>query len=137
MKKNLNKVFYILSALILFAGPLFSQKLYFCEEYKDGKEIGVSKTFTITPEGGYFTCMVDLRETGKTVGMGKIDLVIVDRSYGGYKVVATEKFDVQPDWDYIFFDKFHTFYSPGVYKVTALTPDGEKIASGEVTIKYR
>ena len=45
--------------------------------------------------------------------------------------------DVQPDWDYIFFDKFYTFRSDGKYKITAMKPDGTPIATGEVRIKYR
>lgn len=137
MKKNLNKVFYILSALIFFTGPVFSQKLYFCEEYKDGKEIGVSKTFTITPDGGYITCMIDLSDIGKTISTDRVSLVVVDRSYGGYKVIDTLGFDVLSDWDYIFFDQFYTFYNEGYYQVTAITPEGEKIVSGNVTIKMQ
>jgi len=109
-------------------------KLYFCEEYRGGDEIGKSDVFLIGSGGGYFTCMIDLRPTGKKVGVKKLELRILKDGSSSYQ---TEKFDVQPDWDYIYFDKFHTFYSPGVYKVTALTPDGEKVASGEVTIKYK
>ncbi|HJY62780.1 MAG TPA: hypothetical protein VJ455_01385 [Ignavibacteria bacterium] len=108
--------------------------LYFCEEYKGGEDIGKSDVFLIGSGGGYFTCMIDLRPTGRTIDAKKVELRILKEGTTSYQ---TEKFDVQPDWDYIFFDKFHTFYSPGVYKVTALTPDGEKVASGEVTIKYR
>jgi len=111
--------------------------LYFCEEYTDGKEVGKSDTFIITPNGGYFTCMINLKGTGKTIGVGKLDLRITKKTADGEKIVTTEKFDVQPDWDYIFFDKFHTFYDPGLYKVTALKPDGTPVASGEVTIKMK
>jgi hypothetical protein len=135
MKKNLNKIFFVL--LVLIAGSAYSQKLYFCEEYKDSKEVGLSETFIITSAGGYFTCMLDLRDIGKTVGTEKVQLVIVDRSYGGYKKIATEKFDVQSDWDYIYFDKFHTFYKEGYYQVTAEKSDGKKIASGFVTVKMK
>jgi len=110
--------------------------LYFCEEYKGGEEIGKSSTFIIGPNGGYFTCMINLRGTGKTIGVGKLELRI-SKLGASEKILDTEKFDVQPDWDYIFFDKFHTFYSAGDYKVTAMKPDGTPVASGEVTIKMR
>lgn len=108
--------------------------LYFCEEYRDGEEIGKSDVFIIGSGGGYFTCMIDLRPAGKKIGTRKVELRILKEGSTNYQ---TEKFDVEPDWDYIFFDKFHTFRSAGTYKVTALTPDGSPVASGEVTIKLR
>ncbi len=111
-------------------------KLYFVEEYTGGKEIGKSDVFIIGKNGGYFTCMIDLKGTGKKIGVGKLELRITKLG-SSEKIIATEKFDVQPDWDYIFFDKFHTFYSAGDYKVTALKPDGTPVASGEVKITMR
>ena len=111
-------------------------KLYFVEEYTGGKEIGRSDEFIIGKNGGYFTCMIDMRGTGKKIGVGKLELRITKLG-NSEKIIATEKFDVQPDWDYIFFDKFHTFYSAGDYKVTALKPDGTPVASGEVKMSMR
>jgi len=111
--------------------------LYFCEEYKDGKEVGKSDVFTIGKNGGYFTVMINLKGTGKKIGVGKLDIRITKKTSDGEKIVSTEPFDVQPDWDYIYFDKFHTFYDAGLYKVTALKPDGTPVASGEVTIEMR
>lgn len=111
-------------------------KLYFCEEYTGGKEIGKSDEFIIGKRGGYFTCMIDMRNTGKTIGVGKLELRITKLG-SSEKIIATEKFDVQPDWDYIFFDKFHTFYSAGDYKVTAMKPDGTPVASGNVKISMK
>lgn len=111
-------------------------KVYFCEEYTGGKEVGVSDEFVIGRNGGYFTCMIDLRNTGKKIGVGKLELRITKLGESE-KIVATEKFDVQPDWDYIFFDKFHTFYSPGDYKITVLKPDGTPVGTGEVKITMR
>ena len=112
-------------------------KLYFVEEYKDGEEIGKSDVFTIEPSGGYLTVMINLKETGKKIGVGKLDLRISKKTDDGEKIMDTKTFDVQPDWDYIFFDKFYTFRSDGKYKVTALKPDGTPVAAGELTIKYR
>jgi len=112
-------------------------RLYFCEEYTDGKEVGVSDAFTISSGGGYFTCMIDLRPTGKKIGVGKLDLRITKLTGDGEKIIDTKNFDVQPDWDYIFFDKFYTFHSDGRYKITAMKPDGTPVASGEVKISYR
>lgn len=111
--------------------------LYFCEEYTGGQEVGKSDVFIIGRNGGYFTCMINLRGTGKKIGVGKLDLRITKKTGDGEKIVTTENFDVQPDWDYIYFDKFHTFYDAGLYKVTALKPDGTPVASGEVTIKMK
>lgn len=111
--------------------------LYFCEEYTNGKEVNKSDVFTIGKNGGYFTCMINLRGTGKKIGVGKLDLRITKKTSDGEKIVTTENFDVQPDWDYIYFDKFHTFYDAGRYKVTAMKPDGTPVASGEVTIEMK
>ncbi|MCX7877503.1 MAG: hypothetical protein N2510_02555 [Ignavibacteria bacterium] len=111
-------------------------KVYFCEEYRDGREIGVSDVFVIGRSGGYFTCMIDMRHTGRKIGVGKVELRITKLG-DSEKIIATEKFDVQPDWDYIYFDKFHVFYSPGDYKVTVLKPDGTPVGSGTVTIRMR
>jgi len=108
-------------------------KLYFCEEYRNGKEIGVSDVFTIPSGGGYLTVMIKLDEP---IGVGKVDLRISKKTGGSEKIVETIPFDVQPDWDYIHFDEI-TFHSAGQHRVTLLKPDGTPIASGDVTIKYR
>lgn len=112
-------------------------KLYFCEEYTGGKEIGKSDEFIIGKNGGYFTCMIDMRGTGKKIGVGKLELRITKLWKQRKNYCYRGKFDVQPDWDYIFFDKFHTFYSAGDYKVTALKPDGTPVATGEVKISMK
>ena len=81
--------------------------------------------------------MIDLRPTGKKIGVGKLDLRITKLTDAGEKIIDTKDFDVQPDWDYIYFDKFYTFRSDGRYKITALKPDGTPVASGTVKISYR
>ena len=111
----------------------YGGKLYFCEEYRNGKEIGVSDVFTIPSGGGYLTVMIKLDDP---IGVGKVDLRISKKTGGSEKIVETIPFDVQPDWDYIHFDEI-TFHSSGLHRVTLLKPDGTPIASGEVTIKYR
>ena len=108
-------------------------KLYFCEEYRNGKEVGVSDVFTIPSGGGYLTVMIKLNEP---IGVGKVDLRISKKTGGSEKIIETIPFDVQPDWDYIHFDEI-TFHSAGKHRVTLLKPDGTPIASGDVTIKYR
>jgi hypothetical protein len=107
--------------------------LYFCEEYKDGKEIGVSEVFTIPRGGGYLTVMIKL---DKPIGVGKVDLRISKKTNGSEKIVETIPFDVQPDWDYIHFDEI-TFKSAGMHRVVLMKSDGSPIATGDVEIKYR
>lgn len=111
-------------------------RLYFCEEYRGGKEIGVSDLFTIPSGGGYLTVMIDMRPSGQTIGVGKVDLRITRLAGGSEKIVETIPFDVQPDWDYIHFDEI-TFKQAGTHKVTLMKKDGTPICSGEVDIKYR
>ncbi len=108
-------------------------RLYFCEEYRGGKEIGVSDVFTIPSRGGYLTVMIKL---DKPIGVGKVDLRISRLSGGSEKIIETIPFDVQPDWDYIHFDEV-TFHQSGTHRVTMLKPDGTPVASGDVEIKYR
>jgi len=134
MKKTL---FLIVTSIILFTGYSFSQSLYFCEEYKDSREIGKSDVFIIGSNGGYFTCMLDLRDIGRVLNTSKVSLKIYKITSYGEDYISTKKFDVEPDWDYVFFDKFYTFYSSGEYKVVAYKSNGSKIATGYVTIKMR
>jgi hypothetical protein len=108
-------------------------KLYFCEEYKNGKEIGVSDVFTIPSRGGYLTVMIKLDEP---IGVGKVDLRISKKTGSTEKIVETIPFDVQPDWDYIHFDEI-TFRSAGMHRVTLMKADGTPICSGDIQIKYR
>ena len=108
-------------------------KLYFCEEYKNGKEIGVSDVFNISTRGGYLTVMIKLDDP---IGVGKVDLRISKKTGSTEKIIETIPFDVQPDWDYIHFDEI-TFKTAGDYKVTLLKPDGTPIASGDIKIQYR
>ena len=104
--------------------------LYFCEDYVDGEEIGVSETFT----PGWLTVMV---KTDEPLGVGKVELRIVKiRKDGSEKIIDTVPFDVQADWDYTYFqdkDKIG-FKTPGDYKVTLQKVDGTPIVSGEVTV---
>jgi len=104
--------------------------LYFCEDYVDGEEIGVSESFT----PGWLTIMV---KTDEPLGVGKVELRIVKiRKDGSEKIIDTVPFDVQADWDYTFFqdkDKIG-FKTPGDYKVTLQKVDGTPIVSGEVTV---
>jgi hypothetical protein len=112
-------------------------KLYFCERYSTaGGEVGESDVFNISRKGGYLTVMIDLRPADAIIGTGKVDLRIARYEGSKEKIVDTLPFDVQPDWDYIHFDKV-TFYKAGDYKVTLLKSDGTPVASGEVTINYR
>lgn len=136
MKKLINSLFFLL-LLCGVSSQSIAQKLYFCEEYKDGEEIGVSDVFLIGTGGGYFTCMLDIRDINKTVNTESVKLKIYQITEFGEKWIATEKFDVQPEWDYIYFEQFHSFKTPGDYKVTAFTSGGAILATGTVKIKFK
>lgn len=112
-------------------------KLYFCEDYKNGKEIGVSERFTT----GWLTVMV---RTEKPIGVGKVELRLtkIKNSEGekiSEKIIDTVPFDIQSDWTYTYFqDKSRLkFSSPGTYKVTMQKVDGTPICSGEVEVTSR
>jgi hypothetical protein len=112
-------------------------KLYFCEQYKNGEEIGVSKRFT----PGWLTVMVDLRPAGKTLGTGKVELRISkikneDGEEISEKIMKTVPFSVQADWDYTFFEDHDNikFKTPGTYKVVCQKVDGTPIVEGQVEV---
>ncbi len=112
-------------------------KLYFCEQYKNGEEIGVSSRFT----PGWLTVMVDTRPAGTKLGTGKVELRLSKIKDGAgksisEKILKTVPFDVQADWDYTYFtDKNDLkFDSPGTYRVVCQKKDGTPIASGEVEV---
>ena len=115
-------------------------KLYFCEQYKNGEEVGVSERFT----PGWLTVMVDTRPAGTKLGTGKVELKlskIKDASGDDIseKIIRTVPFDVQADWDYTYFtDKKNLkFDSPGTYRVVCQKKDGSPIATGEIEIVPR
>jgi len=114
------------------------QLLYFCEEYDPVEgEIGNSDRFTT----GWLTVMLDLRKSGKTIGVKDVEIRIskIKDARGkkiSEKILKTVKFTVEPDFDYIYFtDKKNLkFDTPGTYKVTLMDKKGNLIAKGEVDI---
>ncbi|MCX6163232.1 MAG: hypothetical protein NTV87_18075 [Ignavibacteriae bacterium] len=113
-------------------------KLYFCERYDpvDG-EISVSKKFST----GYLTVMVDLRPSGKEIGMTKVFIKLTKiKDAGGNRInektMKTIPFTIQSSFDYIYFEnkKDLKFSSPGTYKVTLTDKNGDSLVSGEVVI---
>lgn len=112
-------------------------RLYFCEEYKNGEEIGVSDTFT----PGWLTVMVDFRPANETIDTKEVEIRILKiKDASGRKIpekfIDTVPFDVQPDWDYIFFEDQENlvFQTPGTYKVILQKTDGTPILEGFVKI---
>lgn len=138
----MDKKFFTLALSILMLSIFFiscqkKSSLYFCEDYVDGKEVGVSDRFT----PGYLTVMVDLRPENKKVGTANVDLIITQiKDEKGTEIVEKEidkiPFTVNADWDYLYFqDKERLgFRSPGTYRVTLADDKGRKIASGEIEI---
>ncbi len=109
-----------------YAQGLRNDTLYFCEEYKDSKEIGNSSEFYLPEKGGTITVML---RTKKPVGVAEIFL-LKEKDVAGIKdKISSEPFDVQASWDYIFFADIF-FPEPGKYKVSAVKKNGDPIASG-------
>mgnify|MGYP003619300078 FL=1 len=134
------KMSYKLSLLILLLGAVITgtdsfyaqglrnDTLYFCEEYKDSKEIGNADEFYLPEKGGTITVML---RTKKPVGVAEIFIHIEKDVAGIRDNISKEPFDVQASWDYIFFaDMF--FPEPGKYRVMAVKKNGDIIASGYV-----
>ena len=132
MLKKFNFVFIAIVMFVALAGTLKAQSLYFCEEYKEGQEVGLSDVFIISKSGGYLTVMF---KSDEPIGVKEVDLKVYKVTDGVEKIMETHPFDVEPDWDYIHFDEI-TFKTAGKYKVTLVTKAGYSIVSGYVKIKY-
>lgn len=137
IKKNSFLVFILFLTAILFISCEKKSSLYFCEDYVDGKEIGVSSRFT----PGYLTVMVDLRPENKKVGAEEVELILTQiKDENGNEIAEKEidriPFTVKADWDYLYFqDKERLkFKLPSTYRVTLADKDGRKIASGEIEV---
>ena len=103
-------------------------RLYFCEDYLQGEEVNVAKTFTT----GRLTVMVKLSEKiyDKDVFL-KLEKLNDD---GTKKELKTISFTI-PDGDYFFFKhKDLGFSKPGLYRVTMLDKQKSPIVSGEVVV---
>ncbi|MBN1633763.1 MAG: serine/threonine protein kinase [Ignavibacteria bacterium] len=115
-------------------------KLYFCEDYKNGKEVNVSSRFTT----GWLTVMVDLRPADVEIGVKSvyIEIVKIKNSAGESipeKLVKTVDFSVEPDFNYIYFQnkKELKFDSPGTYRVSLFTSRDKLIVSNTIEIISR
>lgn len=132
------KFFVMLAAVIVTSGGMVyaqgqrNDTLYFCEEYKDGTEIGNSDEFYINKSGGTITVML---RTKKAVGVNAIDIVLEKDISGMRNKISSEPFDVDGSWDYIFFADIF-FPEPGKYKVSAMKKNGDVIASGYVRTMF-
>ncbi len=116
----------------LFTQQLMNDSLYFCREYKNGQEIGLSDLFSINPKGDSITVM--LRTKGN-INESHVKIYIEKVTESSLKYISTQKFDVEPTWDYIFFEGIK-FYEEGVFKVSLLRNDDSVIASNFVTIVF-
>lgn len=112
-------------------------KLYFCEDYRGGKEINVSSRFTT----GWLTVMVDLRPANVEIGTKSVYIEIVkikdaDGKTIPEKFIKTIDFSVEPDFDYIYFQnkKELKFDSPGTYRVSLFTGKDKLITSNTIEI---
>ncbi|RPI15474.1 MAG: hypothetical protein EHM58_14030 [Ignavibacteriae bacterium] len=128
----MNKKIKFLIFVILFiaVGSLYSQELYFCQEYRNGEEIGVSDVFTMDRGGGYLTVMF---KSNYAIGERKVEITVTKIDGRYEELIDTMPFDVNPDWDYIFFDDIG-FDRAGYYKVSLYKMNGSVIATGYVEI---
>jgi|GEM_PF-701476 len=112
-------------------------KLYFCEDYRNSKEIGKSDRFTT----GWLTVMVDLRDAGEVIGSRDVSIRISKiKDADGYsikeKFIKKVPFSVDPSFDYIYFQdkKNLKFDTPGTYKVSLLDDDNNILLSNNIEI---
>lgn len=129
---------YIISLYILclLTSITYSRNdtLYFCEEYRLGKEIGNNDAFYISKNGGSITVMIWAR---KAINYNKLRLTVQKVwDDNNLELMSDEIWDIEADWYYIFLEDVH-FTEEGLYLVTALKPDGTVIASNYVKMFYK
>jgi hypothetical protein len=133
----LKKIFSLIILLLISifqnseAQPV-SPQLYFCEQYLDGIEIGVSSTFTT----GCITIVLDLRPSNEIVNVNKVYIKITkvadkDGYYPDEILIDRIPFEVSADWDYLYFENSGRlkFEEPGIYRVYCLDESGQNIAN--------
>lgn len=107
--------------------------LYFCEQYGNNGEVGVSDRFT----QGYLTVMV---KADGPLGLRdcSIQLDKYNCSTGKFNYYKKFSYSVEPDMKYIYFSKNETsdmsFDDPGIYRVFLLDHNDRTVASGLVEI---
>ncbi|GEM_PF-328013 len=143
MNSIIIKVLFFLSfpLAVLFSNRAEAQNetphFYFCESYKDGREINVSNTFST----GYLTAILDIRHLETTIGVSSLALEITmiadDKGfYDVEQVLDLITFAVDPNWDYMYFTEESRlkFDKPGVYRVMVLKEPNTQIAGGLLKI---
>jgi hypothetical protein len=132
-KMKITNAFIILLLAVsvnAFCQNILNDTIYFCREYKNGREVGLSDLFAISSKGESITVMLRTKVPVKESSLRiKIEKIMPDTSI----LISNNKFDVQPDWDYIFFSNIRFPYE-GFYRAGILRADGSEIASNTVTI---
>jgi len=133
----MKKLFVLLSLVALFfiTESAMTQTLYFWEGVTDaGYPKGESSTFNIPRNGGYFYFLVRLPYT----------VECSEVYYDIYEVYSdyTESFNttITQDgisYDWVWFWKKVTFYTPGYYHVYVRDCYGTTLASSYLTIKFK
>ena len=128
--------FLLLLVIMISTGSVFAQgqrndTLYFCEQYKEGTEIGNADEFYLPTGGGLITVML---RTLTPIGIIEV-FILLEKDIAGIRDnISKEPFDVEAGWDYIFFADIK-FPQPGKYKVSAVKKNGDVIASGYVMMR--
>lgn len=136
--KKLYVLFTVLALLAVFGftsnanaqnGPV----LYFCENYGDDGEIGISDRFTT----GFLTVMV---KCDYALGLSSCSIQFdkYSCSTGRFNYYKKFNYKVSPDMKYIYFSKNSqsdmNFEDPGIYRVFLLDDDGKTVASALIEI---
>lgn len=132
------KYFIALLFIIIFSNISYSRNdtLYFCEEYKNGQEIGNSSHFYISKNGGLITVMLWVR---KPLNCYKVRILVgkaINNDVNNLEPMSEDYFDVQPDWYYVHFDDIR-LAEEGTFIVGLYKDTGEIVAANWVFAIYK
>lgn len=129
--------FLLFASLILFSSvkTIKAQSqpvLYFCVDYGDSGEVGISDRFTT----GAVTVMVKSSEP-LGFSLATIHIEKLDSTCSGYEYYGDYDYKINPEQNYVYFTQTDvndlSFYYPGIYRVFLLNGENT-IASSLVEI---
>ncbi len=127
----MKKIFTLL-VFTLLTSFVFSQKIYFCENYTDnGEPIGTNSTWNIKSNGGYVYLLFN--NNANHLYSSKLYIYIDKQSSNDY--VAYKTLSINTDENSTWAVYNYTFTEPGYYKVRFLNQDYQTLATEYCTIK--
>lgn len=119
----MKKFLYIFIFILISSINIFSQSMHFCEQFKDGKELGLGSRFTL---GTFCIVVQDDNPIGISDGYIQFD----KQTNKGFVFYKKFEFIMNPKANYIYFQrKDLSIDEPGFYRIFLLDKNNKTISS--------